>query len=142
MDLSCYAFHRASHRVNVLWASHVVHHQSEEYNLSAALRQSWIEILFGGVFYLPLAFLGFSPAAFVTMSTINTLYQFWIHTRLVKRLPAPIEWVFNTPSHHRVHHGVNPKYIDKNYGGISSSSGTACFGTSAQEEARSPCTGR
>ena len=70
------------------------------------------------MFYLPLALAGFSPAAFVAMSTLNTLYQFWIHTRLVKRLPAPFEWVLNTASHHRVHHGVNPKYIDKNYAGI------------------------
>jgi alkylglycerol monooxygenase len=118
VDLSYYLFHRASHRVNFLWASHVVHHQSEEYNLSVALRQSWIEIVFSGFFYLPLAIAGFSPAAFVAMSTLNTLYQFWIHTRTVTRLPAPVEWLLNTPSHHRVHHGVNPKYIDKNYTGI------------------------
>jgi sterol desaturase/sphingolipid hydroxylase (fatty acid hydroxylase superfamily) len=118
VDLGYYAFHRASHRINLFWASHVVHHQSEEYNLSTALRQSWLEILFTWVFYLPLAVVGFSSAAFVAMSTLNTLYQFWIHTRLVKRLPAPFEWVLNTPSHHRVHHGTNPKYIDKNYGGI------------------------
>ena len=118
VDFFYYAFHRASHRVNLFWASHVVHHQSEEYNLSVALRQSWIEILLAWVFYLPLAVLGFSPLAFVAMSTLNTLYQFWIHTRVVKRTPAVFEWIFNTPSHHRVHHGVNPKYIDKNYAGI------------------------
>jgi alkylglycerol monooxygenase len=118
VDLFYYVFHRASHRMNLFWASHVVHHQSEEYNLSVALRQSWVEILASWVFYLPLAVAGFSPAAFVAMSTLNTLYQFWIHTRLVKRLPAPIEWVMNTPSHHRVHHGVNPKYVDRNYAGI------------------------
>jgi sterol desaturase/sphingolipid hydroxylase (fatty acid hydroxylase superfamily) len=118
VDLFYYAFHRASHRINLFWASHVVHHQSEEYNLSVALRQSWIEILLAWVFYLPLAIAGFSPLVFVAMSTLNTLYQFWIHTRVVKRCPAPIEWLMNTPSHHRVHHGVNPKYIDKNYGGI------------------------
>jgi alkylglycerol monooxygenase len=118
VDLFYYVFHRASHRVNLFWASHVVHHQSEEFNLSVALRQSWIEIVFSGVFYLPLALVGFSPAAFVAMSTLNTLYQFWIHTRLVKRLPAPLEWILNTPSHHRVHHGINPKYVDKNYAGL------------------------
>jgi alkylglycerol monooxygenase len=118
VDFFYYLFHRASHRVNFFWAAHVVHHQSEEYNLSVALRQSWIEILLSGVFYLPLALVGFSPASFVAMSTLNTLYQFWIHTRVVGRLPAPVEWVLNTPSHHRVHHGVNPKYIDKNYAGI------------------------
>ncbi len=118
VDFFYYVVHRASHRVNFFWASHVVHHQSEEYNLSVALRQSWIEILLTWVFYLPLAVVGFAPAAFVAMSTLNTLYQFWIHTRVVKRLPAPLEWLFNTASHHRVHHGVNPKYIDKNYAGI------------------------
>lgn len=118
VDFFYYAFHRASHRINLFWASHVVHHQSEEYNLSVALRQSWIEILLAWVFYLPLAVLGFSPVAFVGMSTLNTLYQFWIHTRAVGKLPAPVEWLLNTPSHHRVHHGVNPKYVDKNYGGI------------------------
>jgi sterol desaturase/sphingolipid hydroxylase (fatty acid hydroxylase superfamily) len=118
VDLFYYVFHRASHRVNLFWASHVVHHQSEEYNLAVALRQSWVEILLAWVFYLPLAVLGFSPLAFVAVSTLNTLYQFWIHTRVVGRCPAAIEWLFNTPSHHRVHHGVNPKYIDKNYGGM------------------------
>ncbi len=118
VDFTYYVFHRASHRVNFFWASHVVHHQSEEYNLSVALRQSWIELLVQWVFYLPLAIAGFSPVAFVTVSTANSLYQFWIHTRLVRRLPAWMEWFLNTPSHHRVHHGVNPKYIDKNYAGI------------------------
>jgi sterol desaturase/sphingolipid hydroxylase (fatty acid hydroxylase superfamily) len=118
VDLGYYAFHRASHRVNLFWASHVVHHQSEEYNLSTALRQSWLEILFSWVFYLPLAVLGFSPLAVLAASTLNTLYQFWIHTRSIGKLPRWVEAWLNTPSHHRVHHGVNPKYIDKNYGGI------------------------
>ena len=117
VDLFYYVFHRASHRINVFWAAHVVHHQSEEYNLSVALRQSWIETLMAPVFYLPLALLGFSPLMFVGMSTLNTLYQFWIHTRAVGTL-GPLEWVLNTPSHHRVHHGINPKYIDRNYAGI------------------------
>jgi sterol desaturase/sphingolipid hydroxylase (fatty acid hydroxylase superfamily) len=133
VDLFYYAFHRASHRINLFWASHVVHHQSEEYNLSVALRQSWLELLFSWVFYLPLAIAGFSPGAFVAMSTLNTLYQFWIHTRFVKRLPAPVEWVLNTASHHRVHHGTNPKYIDKNYGGILIV-WDRIFGTFAEEE--------
>jgi sterol desaturase/sphingolipid hydroxylase (fatty acid hydroxylase superfamily) len=117
VDFAYYVFHRASHRINFLWASHVVHHQSEEYNLSTALRQSWIEILFQPAFYLPLAILGFHPGAYIAMSTLNTLYQFWIHTRTVNRLGA-LEWFMNTPSHHRVHHGINPKYIDKNYAGV------------------------
>jgi alkylglycerol monooxygenase len=117
LDLCYYAFHRASHRVNVLWAMHVVHHQSEEYNLSVALRQSWFDPLLQWVFYLPLALAGFPPVMYLTMTTLNTLYQFWIHTRAIGRM-GPLEWVLNTPSHHRVHHGVNPKYIDKNYAGI------------------------
>jgi alkylglycerol monooxygenase len=117
VDLCYYVFHRVSHRVNLFWAAHVVHHQSEEYNLSVALRQAWFERPLEGGFYLPLAFLGFPPAMFLTAITVNTLYQFWIHTRAIGRL-GPLEWVLNTPSHHRVHHGSNPKYIDKNYAGI------------------------
>ena len=117
VDFLYYWFHRASHRVGFLWAGHVVHHQSEEYNLSTALRQSALQGALGAVFYWPLAILGFPPALFFLLSTINTLYQFWIHTRLVGRL-GPFELLFNTPSHHRVHHGIDPKYIDKNHGGI------------------------
>jgi sterol desaturase/sphingolipid hydroxylase (fatty acid hydroxylase superfamily) len=117
VDLGYYAFHRFSHRVNLYWASHVVHHQSEEYNLAVALRQSWIQKAIEWVFYLPLAIVGFPPEMFLLSSTANTLYQFWIHTRAVKKL-GPLEWFMNTPSHHRVHHGTNPKYIDKNYAGI------------------------
>lgn len=117
LDFLYYWFHRASHRVNVLWAMHSVHHQSEEYNLSTALRQSWFDPLVQWVFYLPLALAGFSPAMYAGAATINLLYQFFLHTRAVKRL-GPLEYVFNTPSHHRVHHGIDPEYIDKNYGGI------------------------
>jgi sterol desaturase/sphingolipid hydroxylase (fatty acid hydroxylase superfamily) len=117
VDFLYYWFHRASHRVGFLWAGHVVHHQSEEYNLSTALRQSALQGALGAVFYWPLAILGFAPALFFLLSTINTLYQFWIHTRLVGKL-GPFELLFNTPSHHRVHHGIDPKYIDKNHGGI------------------------
>ncbi len=118
VDFLYYAYHRASHRVNFLWAGHVVHHQSEEYNLSVALRQSWFgQQLTEWVFFLPLALAGFPPSMFVVMLTLNTLYQFFIHTRLVGRL-GPLEWILNTPSHHRVHHGVNPRYIDRNYAGV------------------------
>ena len=117
LDLCYYCFHRASHRINLIWAGHIVHHQSEEYNLSVALRQSWFVGAIAWVFYVPLAIAGFSPLMYVTMITLNTLYQFWIHTRSIGKL-GPLEWVFNTPSHHRVHHGINPKYIDKNYAGI------------------------
>jgi len=116
VDFCYYWFHRKSHEMNALWAAHVVHHQSEEYNLSVALRQSSLQAGFSWVFYLPLALLGFPPVMFATLVAFNTLYQFWIHTRAIGRL-GPLEWVFNTPSHHRVHHARNPEYIDRNHGG-------------------------
>jgi sterol desaturase/sphingolipid hydroxylase (fatty acid hydroxylase superfamily) len=116
VDFFYYWFHRMSHEVNAIWATHVVHHQSEDFNLAVALRQGAFQGSMSWVFYLPLAFVGFPPAMFLTIVSINTLYQFWIHTQLIGRL-GPIEWVFNTPSHHRVHHGRNPKYIDRNHGG-------------------------
>jgi len=117
VDLGYYAYHRASHRVGFLWAMHIVHHQSEEYNLSTALRQSWFTGLVAWVFYVPLALLGFPPLMLLAMRTLNTLYQFWIHTRAVGRL-GWLEEVLNTPSHHRVHHGIDPIYLDRNYAGI------------------------
>ena len=117
VDFFYYWFHRASHRVNFIWATHVVHHQSEEYNLAVALRQSWFYKLVEWVFYLPLAAFGFPPEMFLAMITINTIGQFWIHTRAVGKL-GPLEWIINTPSSHRVHHGTNPKYVDKNYAGL------------------------
>lgn len=117
IDLAYYWFHRLSHEINAVWATHIVHHQSEEYNLSVALRQSWFQTLFSWWFYLPLAFFGFDPFIMVSIIALNTLYQFWIHTKAIKKFPAPIEYIFNTPSHHRVHHGTNPQYIDKNHAG-------------------------
>ncbi|QDG49420.1 sterol desaturase family protein [Persicimonas caeni] len=117
VDFCYYWFHRAGHRMNLIWAGHAVHHQSEDYNLAVALRQSWYIPLVSWVFYIPLALLGFPPVMYLTSTTANTLYQFWIHTESVGRL-GPLEWVLNTPSHHRAHHGVNPQYIDKNYAGI------------------------
>jgi sterol desaturase/sphingolipid hydroxylase (fatty acid hydroxylase superfamily) len=117
VDHSFYWFHRAAHRVNFMWAGHAVHHQSEEYNLSTALRQNWIENLLAWPFYVPLAILGFPLAMFATASTVNTLYQFWVHTRIIGRL-GPVEGFLNTPSSHRVHHGIDPEYVDKNYGGM------------------------
>ncbi len=116
VDFFYYWFHRKSHQINALWAAHIVHHQSEEYNLTVALRQSWFQAGFAWVFYLPLAFAGFEPIMFLTVSAFNTIYQFWIHTRAIGRM-GPLEWFLNTPSHHRVHHGSNPKYIDKNHAG-------------------------
>lgn len=117
VDFFYYWFHRLAHQISILWGSHEVHHQSEEYNLTVALRQAWLQGAFSWVFYLPLAIIGFEPQMFFTIAAINTLYQFWIHTRLIGKLHPVVEYVFNTPSHHRVHHGVNPKYIDKNHGG-------------------------
>lgn len=116
VDFFYYWFHRMSHEINALWAAHIVHHQSEEYNLSVALRQSWFQGWFSWAWYLPLAVIGFNPVMFAALASFNTLYQFWIHTRTIGKL-GPLEWIFNTPSHHRVHHGSNPKYIDKNHAG-------------------------
>jgi len=115
VDFCYYWWHRMSHQVNFMWAVHVVHHQSEEYNLTVALRQAWFSSITGWSFYVPLAFLGIPPLVFLTTSSFSTLYQFWIHTRVIGKL-GPIEWLFNTPSHHRVHHGRDEKYIDKNHG--------------------------
>jgi sterol desaturase/sphingolipid hydroxylase (fatty acid hydroxylase superfamily) len=116
VDFLYYWLHRSSHEVNALWANHVVHHQSEDFNLAVALRQGSLQSTFTWFFYLPLAWAGLSPLTFLTLSSVNTLYQFWIHTRAIGRL-GPLEWVLNTPSNHRVHHGREPKYIDKNHGG-------------------------
>ncbi len=116
VDFIYYWFHRLSHEINAFWAAHVVHHQSEEYNLSVALRQGALQGWFSWAFYLPLAAVGFPPLMFLATSSLDTLYQFWIHTRVIGRL-GPLEWVLNTPSHHRVHHGRNPKYIDRNHAG-------------------------
>ncbi len=116
VDFFYYWFHRASHRVAAIWATHVVHHQSEDYNLAVALRQSALQPAFSWAFYLPLAFIGFPPPMFALLLSINVLYQFWIHTKLIGKL-GPLEWILNTPSHHRVHHGSDPKYLDKNHAG-------------------------
>lgn len=132
VDFCYYWFHRLSHEVNFLWAAHLVHHQSEEYNLAVALRQSLFQQVFALFFYLPLAFIGFPPLLFVAASSFNTLYQFWIHTRAIKSLGF-LEKILMTPSHHRVHHGRNPKYIDKNHGGTFII-WDKLFGTFQQEE--------
>lgn len=117
VDFAYYWAHRMSHEVNLFWGGHIVHHQSEEYNLSVALRQSSLQIIWTFAFNLPLAILGFNTLDFVLVAAFNTLYQFWIHTEAISKLPGWIEFIFNTPSHHRVHHGRNPKYIDKNHAG-------------------------
>jgi sterol desaturase/sphingolipid hydroxylase (fatty acid hydroxylase superfamily) len=116
-DFAYYWYHRTHHEIRVFWASHVVHHSSERYNLSTALRQPWTP--FSSLpFWLALAFLGFAPWMILLQQSISLLYQFFIHTERIGTLWRPIEFVMNTPSHHRVHHGSNTQYLDRNYGGI------------------------
>lgn len=116
-DFAYYWFHRFSHEIRFFWNFHVVHHSSNQYNLSVAVRQSWFSGIAQWIFYLPIAFLGFPLWAFLTMHSFNLIYQFWIHTKLVGKIGF-FEKILNTPSHHRVHHGVNNHYLDKNYAGI------------------------
>jgi sterol desaturase/sphingolipid hydroxylase (fatty acid hydroxylase superfamily) len=116
-DFCYYWHHRASHRVALFWAAHVVHHQSEDYNLGTALRQTSSGFVFGWLFYLPLALAGVPPVVFATVALIDLLYQFWVHTQQVGRLGWFDRW-FVSPSNHRVHHAVNERYLDRNYGGI------------------------
>ncbi|HEY3005497.1 MAG TPA: sterol desaturase family protein [Kribbellaceae bacterium] len=116
-DVAYYWFHRAHHRVRLFWASHVVHHSSRYYNLSTALRQPWTPFT-SMPFWLPLALLGFSPSMILFQQSVSLVYQFFIHTERVGTLWRPVELVMNTPSHHRVHHGSNAAYLDRNYGGI------------------------
>jgi sterol desaturase/sphingolipid hydroxylase (fatty acid hydroxylase superfamily) len=118
-DFTYYWFHRLSHERRFWWASHVNHHSSQHYNLATALRQTWT----GGVagtwlLWLPLALIGFPPAMIAIQKGISLVYQYWIHTEAIHRMPRWFEAVFNTPSHHRVHHARNPRYLDANYAGI------------------------
>jgi sterol desaturase/sphingolipid hydroxylase (fatty acid hydroxylase superfamily) len=118
-DLNYYLFHRAAHRVRWFWAAHVNHHSSQHYNLSTALRQTWTGIFaMGFVFRLWPLLLGFPVPMLLFCGGINLIYQFWIHTEVIGRCPRWFEAVMNTPSHHRVHHAVNPRYLDKNYAGV------------------------
>jgi sterol desaturase/sphingolipid hydroxylase (fatty acid hydroxylase superfamily) len=117
-DLAYYAFHRSAHRVRWFWASHVNHHSSQHYNLSTALRQSWTSFFaLSFLFRLPLVMIGFHPAMVLFVGAVNLIYQFWIHTEAIDRFPRWFEAVMNTPSHHRVHHATNPRYLDANYAG-------------------------
>jgi sterol desaturase/sphingolipid hydroxylase (fatty acid hydroxylase superfamily) len=119
VDFCFYWMHRCSHRVRWFWAAHVVHHSSERMNFSTAMRQNATNIFNGNwLFYLPLALIGFNPVWIGVAYALSLVYQFFIHTTVIDKLPGPVELVFNTPSHHRVHHGRNPGYIDRNYGGI------------------------
>ncbi len=118
-DLAYYGFHRASHEIRFWWAGHVNHHSSEHYNLTTALRQSWTSWLSGGwFFWLPLCLLGFSPGWVTFQIGLSLLYQYWVHTEVIHRMPSWFEYLFSTPSQHRVHHARNPRYLDKNYAGI------------------------
>jgi len=118
-DFAYYVFHRTAHRVRWFWASHVNHHSSQHYNLSTALRQTWTGFIAGSfLFRLPLMLIGFHPAMVAFVGGINLIYQFWIHTETIGRLPRWFEAVMNTPSHHRVHHATNPRYLDANYAGV------------------------
>lgn len=118
LDFLFYLAHRYSHEIKILWASHVVHHSSEEFNLTVALRQSFVRNIGIGIFYLPLACLGFPVESYLVVDALNRTYQFWVHTRTIGKLHPVFEFIFVTPSHHRVHHAMNPEYIDKNYGGV------------------------
>lgn len=138
VDICFYWMHRASHRVRWFWAAHVVHHSSERMNFSTAMRQNATNIFNGAwAFFLPLALLGLNPVWIGVAYALSLVYQFFIHTTLIGKLPGWIELVFNTPSHHRVHHGRNPGYIDRNYGGILIL-WDRLFGTFADEDAQSP----
>jgi len=117
-DLAYYWVHRLSHRINVMWGSHVVHHSSEEYNLTTALRQSSTPAMFGWAVYMLLAFIGVTPMMLIVCGSLNLIYQFWVHTRHIDKLPKWFEAIFVTPSHHRVHHALNRDYIDKNFAGV------------------------
>lgn len=116
-DFAFYCMHRCAHEIRFFWAAHVVHHSSQRYHLATALRQSWTAPLIETPFWLPVAFLGFPPHWILVQMSVSLLYQYWIHTETIGRLGL-LEYVLNTPSHHRVHHGSNPEYLDTNYGGI------------------------
>ncbi len=117
-DFIYYWNHRIAHESRFFWASHVVHHSSKKYNLSTALRQTWTGSFYTFIFWIPLVFIGFHPLMILTQQSISLLYQYWIHTELINKLPKWYEAIFNTPSHHRVHHATNPQYLDRNHAGI------------------------
>ena len=116
-DFCFYWHHRLSHHIRILWAAHINHHSSVNYNLAVALRQSWTEMFYKYIFWIMLPLIGFHPIMIFTMMGISLLYQFWVHTKTIRSL-GPLEWIMNTPSHHRVHHASNARYLDKNHAGI------------------------
>lgn len=117
-DLTFYLHHRSCHEIRLFWAAHVNHHSSQNYNLAVALRQSWGELFHKYIWWIWLPIMGFHPLMILTIMTISLIYQFVLHTEVVKKLPAPFEYFFNTPSHHRVHHASNVRYLDRNHAGI------------------------
>jgi sterol desaturase/sphingolipid hydroxylase (fatty acid hydroxylase superfamily) len=134
-----YWYHRAAHEIRWLWATHAVHHSAKHLNLSAAYRLGWTGWLSGNfIFFMPLCWLGFHPIVVTMGLGLNLIYQFWIHTELIQKL-GWLEWVLNTPSHHRVHHASNPEYIDRNYGGVLIIF-DRLFGTFAAEQRDCPLT--
>jgi sterol desaturase/sphingolipid hydroxylase (fatty acid hydroxylase superfamily) len=138
VEFCYYWFHRASHRIRYFWATHAIHHSSNELNLAAAYRFGWTGRLAGsGIFYAPLVWLGFPPGAVFGVLGLNLLYQFWLHATWIPKL-GWLEYVFNTPSHHRVHHAANPEYLDANYGGTLIIF-DRLFGTFIEERADRPC---
>jgi len=117
-DYIYYWAHRWGHEINIFWGAHIVRHQSEEYNLTVALRQSWFHNILAFPLFLPIPFIGFDPITFAAAAGIVTLYQYWFHTKAIKRMPKWFEFVFNSPAHHRVHHATNAQYLDHNYAAI------------------------
>lgn len=114
-DFARYWAHRVAHEQRIWWATHVPHHSSKNYNFSVSFRLSWVQQV-KLIFFIPVAFLGFDPVMFFIVHQIEVLYQYWIHTEFIRKFPKPIEFIFTTPSHHRVHHATNKNYLDKNYG--------------------------
>jgi sterol desaturase/sphingolipid hydroxylase (fatty acid hydroxylase superfamily) len=135
-DFLYYWKHRLGHEWRIMWASHIAHHQSEEFNLSTALRQTGTDFL-GFLFYIPLFLIGVPAAVVITVGSLNLIYQFWVHTEHIRRL-GPLEWILVTPSNHRVHHARNPEYLDTNYGGVFIL-WDRLFGTFKDERADVPC---
>ncbi|HEY6453004.1 MAG TPA: sterol desaturase family protein [Steroidobacteraceae bacterium] len=137
VELAYYWMHRCSHEIRWMWASHVVHHTPQHIHLASAFRLGVTELLSGNwLFHMPLYFLGFSPLAVGAVMAINLSYQFWLHTDILGTF-GPLEWVFNTPSHHRVHHASNREYLDRNYGGMLII-WDRLFGTFAAEQPQTP----
>jgi len=138
-DFAYYWIHRLGHRVRWMWAAHVIHHSSQHYNLSTALRQTWTNFLTPNfLFFMPIFLLGIHPIIVFFCYGINLIYQFWIHTEAIKKCPAWFEYLFNTPSHHRVHHANNPKYLDANYAGVFMA-WDRMFGSFIPEDEDEPC---